>query len=254
MIFSGLTLGLLFCYANLWFVQHLVHRLHVRLLSLLLLLRNCKNILNRSIRCNPVSSSSSNVDRVSKPAYPVVSSSDSVTNISKSLKFTSTNSHSIDSSTSTFHAVSHCNIHRKRKLLKSVISSSFVNSANGYDTANKLIVGRDRVNVLTKPGNYYISLVFFLSALFWEFLMLEIFINNNSFLESNSKYIFKDTDFTHNPPFVFGTNYLQTNFSNVFNNFYSFKSYNIFENFVNFFSCWFYYLNLVYFISWILRN
>ena len=37
--------------------------------------------------------------------------------------------------------------------------------------------------------------------------MLRIFINNNSFLdsflESNSKYIFKSTDFTYNPPFFF---------------------------------------------------
>ena len=92
--------------------------------------RNCKNICNCSIRCNSVSSSSSNVDRVSKPAYTVVSSSDSVTDISKSLKFTSTNSHSIDSSTSMFRVVSHRNIHCKHKLRKSVISSSFVNSAN----------------------------------------------------------------------------------------------------------------------------
>ena len=34
--------------------------------------------------------------------------------------------------------------------------------------------------------------------------MLRIFINNSSFLEPNSKYIFKSTDFTYNPPFVFG--------------------------------------------------
>ena len=66
--------------------------------------------------------------------------------------------------------------------------------------------------------------------------MLGIFIYNSSFLVSNSKHIFKGTDFTHNPPFVLQTNYLQSNFSNVFNNSYSFKSY-IFENFVNFFSC-----------------
>ena len=61
--------------------------------------------------------------------------------------------------------------------------------------------------------------------------MLGIFINNNSFLESNSKLIFKDKDFTHNIPFVFRTNYVQSNFSNAFNNSYSFESYNIFENF-----------------------
>ena len=101
--------------------------------------RNCINIRNRAILCNSISSSSSNVDRVSKPAYPVVSSSDSVTNISKSLKFTPTYSHSIDSSTSTFCVVSYRNIHRKSKLCKSVISLSFVNSANSHDIANKLI-------------------------------------------------------------------------------------------------------------------
>ena len=83
--------------------------------------RNCKNILNRSIRCNSVRSSSSNFDRVSKLDYPVVSSSDSVTNISK---FTPSNSHSVDSSKSSFRVVSHRNIHRKRKLPKSVISLS----------------------------------------------------------------------------------------------------------------------------------
>ena len=96
-------------------------------------------------------------------------------------------------------------------------------------------MGRDKINVLTKSGNYYISLVFFLSALFWEFLVLGIFINNNCFLESNNRYIFRDTSFIYNPPFPFRTNYFQTNVSNAFNNLYSFKSYNIFEKFVHFF-------------------
>ena len=210
--------------------------LHIRLSPVLpIALRKCKNIRNCSTRCSSVSSSSNNVDRVSKLVYLVVSSSDGVTNIIKLLKLTPTNSHSFDSSTSTFRVASHRDIHRKRKLRKSVISSSFFNSANSHDIANKHIVGRNRINALTKPGNYYLSSIFFLSALFWEFFMLGIFINNNSFLESNSKFIFKDTDFTHNPPFVFRKNYLQTNFSNVFNNSYSFESYNIFENFVNFF-------------------
>ena len=64
-----------------------------------IVVRNCKNIRNRSVRCNSVWSSSSNVDRVSKPEYPVVSS---------------------------FCVVSHRNIYRKRKLRKIVIRSSFV--------------------------------------------------------------------------------------------------------------------------------
>ena len=74
--------------------------------------------------------------------------------------------------------------------------------------------------------------------------MLGIFINNSSLLESNSKYIFKDTDF--NPPFAFRTKYLQTNFAKTFNNSYSFKSYSIIQNFVIFYSCWFYNLNLIF--------
>ena len=133
---------------------------------------------------------------------------------------------------------------------KSVINPSFVNSANSHDIARKLIVCRGRINVLTKPGNYYISSIFFLSALFWEFLMLGIFINNSSFLESNSNFTFKNTDFTHNPPFVFRTSYLQTNFSNVFNKSYSFKLYNVFEIFVN----RFYYLNLIFNIKYVTES
>ena len=130
-----------------------------------IVIRNCKNIRNCSIGYNSVRSSSSNVDRVSKPVYPVVSSSDSVTNISKSPKLAPSSSHSVDFSTSSF-CVSHRNIHCKRKLRK---SSSFVKSANNDDIPNKFIVGRDKINVLSKPGNYFISLVFFLPALFWEF-------------------------------------------------------------------------------------
>ena len=148
MVFSGLILGHLFCHVNLLFVQHLVHRMYIRLLSLLSLYVTVKT---SAIVPKVVILSVRVVDRVNKPEYPIVSSSNSVTNISKSPKFTPTNSHSIDSSTSTIRVVSHRNIHRKRKLRKSVISSSFVNSANSHDIANKFIVGRDRINVLANP-------------------------------------------------------------------------------------------------------
>ena len=216
--------------------------------------RNCKNIRNRSMRCNSVRSSSSNVDRVSKPEQLVVSSSDSVTNSSKSLQFSPSDSHSVDSSTSSFRVVTHRNIYRKRKLRKSIIPSSFVNSGNNDDISKKFYVDRDKINVLTKAGNYYISSVFFLSVLFWEFLMLGIFINNNSFLKSNRKYIFRDTGFIYNPPFAFRTNYLQTIFSNDFNNPYLFKPGNIFENFVHSFLCRFYYSNLIFDTEYFLEN
>ena len=142
MVFSGLTLGLLVCHVNLFCLCNIWSIVSCSSPVPPIAVRNCKNIRNRSIRCNSVSSSSSNADRVRKPEYPVISSSDSVTNISKSLKFTPTNSHSIDSSTSSFRIASHRNIHRKRKLRKSVTSSSLVNSANNHDTANKFIVGK----------------------------------------------------------------------------------------------------------------
>ena len=84
--------------------------------------------------------------------------------------------------------------------------------------------------------------------------MLGIFINNNSFLEPTSKYIFRVRGFMQNSPFASWTNYFQTNFSNALNNPYSFKSYNIFENFVHFFPCGFYYLNLIFDIEYFLES
>ena len=59
-----------------------------------------------------------------------------------------------------FHVVSHRSIHRKRKLHESVISSLFANNTKSH-IANKHIMSRDRINVLTKPGNYYIFSAFF---------------------------------------------------------------------------------------------
>ena len=165
-IFSCLILVLLFCHVHLLFAQYLVHHMLVLLLFSHIVVRNCKNIRNHFIRCNSVRSSSSNVDRVSKPEYLFVSSSNSVTNISKSLKLTPTYSHSIDCNTFSFRVVIHRNVQHKRKLRKNVTSLSFVNSAKNHDITNKLIEGRDKINVLIKPRNYYIPSVFSLSALF----------------------------------------------------------------------------------------
>ena len=215
---------------------------------------NSKNIHNRSIHCNSVRSSSSNVGIVSKPEYAVFSSSDSVTNISQSPKFSLSNLHTVGPSTSSFRAVTHRNTHLKRKLHKSVIGPSLVKSGNNDDISNNFIVGKNNINILIKPGNNYISSVFFLSALLWEFSVLLIFINNNYFLESNKKYIFRDTNFIHNPLFAFWAIYFQTNLSNAFNNLYSFRLCNIFENLVHFFSCRFYHLNLFFDIEYFLET
>ena len=110
------------------------------------------------------------------------------------VNYTPTHLYSIDFSTSRFVVVGHRNIRLKHKLRKSVTSSSFVNSANSHDIANKRIVGRYRINVLTEPGNYYIS-----------------------------SCVFEDKGIPHKPPTVFQTNYFHTNFSDVFNHSYSFK-------------------------------
>ena len=196
MIFSSLILVLLFCHVNLLFVQHLVHHRHVRLLYLLLLYVTVKTsvivlyVVFLSVRVAAILIELVNLHTLLLVLLIVLQI------LVNSFKFTPTNLHSFDSSASTFDVVSHLNIHRKRKLRKVVVSLSFVNSGNSYDIARKRIVMRDRLNVFTKPGNYYIPSIFFLPVLFWEFSMLGIFINNNSFLESNSKFIFKDRFYT----------------------------------------------------------
>ena len=147
---------------KLLFEQHLVHRMLVFLMSLLLLYVTVKTsvivpyVVILSVRVVIILLELVNL-------YILLLVHLSVTNIRKSPKFTPRNSHSVDSSTSSFCVVSHRNIHRKRKLRK---SSSFVQSAKNDDISNKFIVDRDKINVLRKPGNYYISSVFFLSALF----------------------------------------------------------------------------------------
>ena len=78
----------------------------------------------------------------------------------------------------------------------------------------------------------YLSSVFFLSALYWEFLLLGIFINNNFHLISNNKYVFNNTSIVYNAPdtvYYNSNSFLQTNYSKVFNNLYLFKPLYIFK-------------------------
>ena len=120
MIFSGLILGLLFCHVNLLFLQHLVHPMLVFLLFLLLLYVTIKTslivlyVVALSVRVIVML-----IELVNLYILFLVKSA---TNTSKSHKFTPSNSHSVDSSASSSRVVSHHNIHRKRKLRKSVIS------------------------------------------------------------------------------------------------------------------------------------
>ena len=61
---------------------------------------------------------------------------------------------------------------------------------------SKLVYTSDfntRQPVSMKCRKNFLSSVFFLSALFRDFLLLGIFINNNFYLISNKEYIFKNT-------------------------------------------------------------
>ena len=83
-----------------------------------------------------------------------------------------------------------------------------------------------------KCRNIFLSSVFFLSTLFWEFMLLGVFINNNFYLILNNEYIFNNTSILYNTPntvYYNSDSFLQTNYSKVFNNFSSFKQLYVFK-------------------------
>ena len=89
------------------------------------------------------------------------------------------------------------------------------------------------------------SLFLFFSAVFLEFLLLGIFVNNNfNFLSSNAFY--NNTKFLYeaHSNFVYKKhqNFLQSNYSNVFNTFFPFNSFYILKIFIDFTN----YVNLVF--------
>ena len=83
-----------------------------------------------------------------------------------------------------------------------------------------------RQPISIKCRKKFLSSVFSLSALFWEFLLLGIFVNNNFYLTSNNEYAFNNTSIEYNAPntvYYNSNSFLQTNYSKVFNNFCLFK-------------------------------
>ena len=72
-----------------------------------------------------------------------------------------------------------------------------------------------------------------MSEIFWEFLLLGIFINN-VYPISNNKYVFNNTSiaYTASNHIVYynSNNFLRTNFSKVFNNCYLFKPFYVFNS------------------------
>ena len=107
-------------------------------------------------------------------------------------------------------------------------------------------------NHSSKYKRNYLSLFLFFSAVFLEFLLLGIFVNNNfNFLSSNAFY--------NNPKFLYEAhsnfvyknhqNFLQSNYSNVFNTFFPFNSFYILKIFIDFTN----YVNLVFDIYYYLK-
>ena len=65
--------------------------------------------------------------------------------------------------------VSCSDLHRKRKLDKNVVSSLFASTTYDHGIANKRIIDRDRIKVLTKPGSYYIYSILLISIVLGVF-------------------------------------------------------------------------------------
>ena len=79
-------------------------------------------------------------------------------------------------------------------------------------------------NHSSKYKRNYLSLFLFFSAVFLEFLLLGIFVNNNfNFLSSNAFYNITKFLYEAHSNFVYKNhqNFLQSNYSNVFNTFFS---------------------------------
>ena len=107
-------------------------------------------------------------------------------------------------------------------------------------------------NHSSKYKRNYLPLFLFFSAVFSEFLLLGIFVNNNfNFLSSNAFY--NNTKFLYeaHSNFVYKNhqNFIQSNYSNVFNTFFPFNSFYILKIFIDFAN----YVNLVFDIYYYLK-
>ena len=94
----------------------------------------------------------------------------------------------------------------------------------------------------------YLALMFYLSALFFEFLLLGTFINNNFCLMSNTEFVIKSTDTFYNVPNILCNNnstFLQIIYSEDFNDFYAREPLYIFKNFGDLFFDVSYYLKIL---------
>ena len=80
--------------------------------------------------------------------------------------------------------------------------------------------------------------MFYLSALFCEFLLLGILNNNNFCLMSNTEFVIKSTDTCYNVSNILcnnNCNFLQIIYSEDFSDFYARKPLYIFKNFGDYF-------------------
>ena len=103
-------------------------------------------------------------------------------------------------------------------------------------TSNAVSISNVRKNkpLSSKCQKNYLALMFYLSALFCEFLLLGMFSNNNFCLISNTEFVIKSTDTFYNVPNILcnnNSNFLQIIYSEDFNDFYARKPWYIFKNF-----------------------
>ena len=107
-------------------------------------------------------------------------------------------------------------------------------------------------NHSSKYKRNYLSLFLFFSAVFLEFLLLGIFVNNNfNFLSSNAFYNNMKFLYEAHSNFVYKNhqNFLQSNYSNVFNTFFPFNLFYILKILLDFTN----YVNLVFDIYYYLK-
>ena len=182
---------------------------------------------------------------VSKHVCSSVSVSDTVVNINESVYCTPCYSRCDDSVVKS-PIYSNSYFRPKCKLRKNVKRpSNLCNSSVGNVTQRIVSGNTPNIQIKYKRRNYLQSLLF-ISALFWEFMLLAILIYNNFYL-SNNNYVYKNTNFLYKTPNISYNKhqfFLQTNYSNVFNIFFSFKPLHVFINFINLPNDIYYYLKI----------
>ena len=101
-----------------------------------------------------------------------------------------------------------------------LVSSSNVRNCKPVSSSNvspSKSVRSNTCNCSIKYRRNFLSLFLFVSALFWEFLLLGILVNNNFYFSSNNSF-YNNTNFLSNNSFYNNTNFLYKTRSNILHN------------------------------------